>query len=77
MSTNKHIQILRSSAMFQTLDAAKSAMSATTVLPGECIVAYYQDNGEDHVLLGIGPKTGGGESYFMMASKLKMTSKIK
>lgn len=73
MSKEKqHFQFLRSSAVYDTLESAKTAIKDLNVKAGEPSIALYKGNGNvTKVILGISPVDGTNKTLFISAEEVE------
>lgn len=64
--TKKNILKLRKrTTKFNSYSDVVSAMTEADVAEGEVIVGYYEEDGQDHTVLGLGGPSGNTKSYFI------------
>lgn len=68
----QHFQFLRSSAVYDTLESAKTAIKGLNVKAGEPSIALYKGNGNvTKVILGISPVDGTNKTLFISAEEVE------
>ena len=68
----QHFQFLRSSAVYDTLELAKTAIKGLNVKAGEPSIALYKGNGNvTKVILGISPVDGTNKTLFISAEEVE------
>ena len=68
----QHFQFLRSSAVYDTLESAKTAIKGLNVKAGEPSIALYKGSGNvTKVILGISPVDGTNKTLFISAEEVE------
>ena len=68
----QHFQFLRSSAVYDTLESAKTAIKGLNAKAGEPSIALYKGNGNvTKVILGISPVDGTNKTLFISAEEVE------
>jgi hypothetical protein len=68
---NKTLQLKRKSTKYASLEATLTAMSAATISEGELFVGYYEADGEDHAVLGLGGVNGTPKLFFFDGAEIE------
>ncbi len=64
MTKKNTLQLRRRPSNFSSYDDVVSAMAGADVAEGELVVGFYEENGEDHAVLGLGGVNGGRAKTF-------------
>ena len=64
MTKKNTLQLRKRSSKFSSYNDVVSAMTEVDVAEGELIAGFYEENGEDHAVLGLGGVNGATKAFF-------------
>ena len=64
MTKKNTLQLRKRSSKFSSYNDVVSAMTEVDIAEGELIAGFYEENGEDHAVLGLGGVSGTTKAFF-------------